>query len=81
MKAKLVECDEYLASKGRPADLLNTVHDAVESQFIEEARPHYDEMIKIMTDFGPDQVIKLDVPITMDGGEGQSWGEAQHGKD
>lgn len=80
LKLKMVEVDDYLESVGRPLDMLNNCHDAVDFQFAEDNRKHYAECLRIMQDFSSkDAVIKLDVPITVDGGEGPNWGVATYG--
>lgn len=79
LKQKMVEADEYLASEGYPVDILTNIHDAVDSQFAEENRKHYIEMLNIMANFGPDDVIPLDLPMEIDSGEGANWAEASYG--
>lgn len=79
VKTKLVELDDYLKSEGRPVDLINTIHDDIAFQFPESARVFYSECLRIMTDFSPGQTIELDIPITVDAGEGTSWSEATFG--
>lgn len=81
IKTKLVEIDDYLASEGRPLEVLNNIHDDIAFQFVEEARPVYDQCRAIMTNFGPGQLIELDVPITADAGEGPNWAVATYGDD
>ncbi len=89
IKIKLVEMDEYLKANGRPLDILNNIHDDVAFQVPEEARKHYDECLRIMQAFGPDDVIclkqKLDgkdvvIPLPVDPGEGKDWGAATYGE-
>lgn len=79
LKLKLCEVDEYLASEGRPISLLNNVHDALDFSFSEGNRKHYERCLEIMTDFGPDSVLPLDLPIEVDASEGKSWSEATFG--
>lgn len=81
LKSKLVEVDAYLASEGRPLDILNNVHDAMSYQFPEAARRHYEECLRIMTDFSPGQLIEIDVPLGVDAGEGPTWGIATYGEE
>lgn len=81
MKLKLVECDEYLASIGRPIDMLNTIHDSIDFQFPKDQRLYYYTCLKIMADCGPEAQIKLDVPVVVDHGEGNSWAVAKHGEE
>lgn len=81
VKTKLVQIDEYLASIGRPVDILNAIHDDIAFQFDETARVVYNECLKIMTDFSPGQPIELSVPLTVDTGEGSSWSVATYGED
>lgn len=79
LKLKMVEMDEYLASEGRPVDLLNNVHDSIDFQFLEENRKYYEECSRIMQDFSEGQVIELDVPLRVDGDEGPNWAIASYG--
>lgn len=79
MKQKLVEFDDYLETVGRPVDVLNTIHDAADFQFDEDHRHVYNKLLEIMTDFGPDSAIPLDVPIEIEAGEGSDWGIATFG--
>lgn len=81
IKLKLVECDEYLASVGRPIDILNTVHDSIDFQFPKKGRSAYGACLEIMADCGEQAAIKLDVPIVVDHGEGDSWATAAHGEE
>lgn len=81
LKLKLVEMDDYLESVGRPIDLLLNCHDAFDMQMEEEARPHYNELIRIALDFGPTAVIKLSIPMAIESGEGRTWAEATYGPD
>lgn len=80
IKLKLVEIDEFLESIGRPVDLLNNIHDDIAYQFPESARPVYQECLRIMTRFGPDEPIDLDgIPVEIEAGEGQDWAQATYG--
>ncbi len=82
IKLKMVEIDDYLASEGRPVDLLNNFHDALDFQFEEgKGRKHYDECLSIMTRFGEGDAIPIDVPITVDAGDGASWAIATYGEE
>lgn len=78
IKLKMVETDDYLKSEGYPCDMLTNVHDAIDYQFKEENRKHYEECLRIMTAFGPDDKITLDIPIVVDAGEGRDWSEATY---
>jgi DNA polymerase-1 len=80
IKLKMVEIGEYLESIGNPIDLLNNIHDDLAYQFPEEFRDVYYNCIGIMTDFGDDAVIPLDVPILVDAGEGPNWAIATYGE-
>lgn len=79
IKLKMVEIDDYLASVGRPISLLNNVHDALDYSFSEDNRKHYERCLEIMTAFGRDDVISLDVPMAVEAGEGRNWAEATFG--
>lgn len=78
VKAKMVQIDDYLASVGRPVDVLNTIHDDLAFQFDEAARPVYNKCLEIAVDFGPGQPIELDIPMVVDVGEGSNWSEATY---
>lgn len=80
LKSKLVEMDDYLASQGRPVDMLLNCHDAVSFQFHEDNRSHLDKCLHIMCDFGPGQLIQFpELPIEVDSGYGDTWAEATFG--
>lgn len=64
IKLKMVEIDEHLDRSGRPIDLLNNVHDALDFQFAEEHRKVYEECLEIMQGFGPEDEITLPVKVT-----------------
>lgn len=82
IKLKMVEIDDYLASVGRPIDMLINIHDAIESQFRPEDRKHRDEMLRIMQDFGPNCMIHIpSLPIRVEPGEGKNWAEATFGEE
>lgn len=80
LKSKMVEVDDYLAGEGYPIDMLNNCHDAVDYQFTEDNRKHYDKCLEIMQDFTSERsMIKLDIPMPVDGGEGPNWAVATYG--
>jgi DNA polymerase-1 len=79
VKLKEVELDDYLAAQGRPIDILNTVHDALLMQFDPQEYHHYEQCLKIMTQCGPDDVIKLDIPLKVNTAEGENWAIATYG--
>jgi DNA polymerase I-like protein with 3'-5' exonuclease and polymerase domains len=83
LKSKLVEVDEYLKSEGRPIDLLNNCHDAVDYQFDESNRRHYSKCLEIMVDFSANNpwIGELFIPITVDAHEGKNWAVATYGED
>jgi len=83
LKLKMVEVDEYLESVGRPVDMLNNVHDALDFQFEDtaEIRQTYINCLDIMTDFGPGAAIELDIPMGIEAQIGANWSEATYGKD
>lgn len=81
IKSKMVEIDDYLESEGRPpVHVLSNIHDALDFQFDEAHRHVYDNCLTIMTRFGPDDLIPLDVPISIDAGEGPNWAIATFGE-
>jgi DNA polymerase I len=79
LKLKMVQIDDYLKSVGRPIDCLINIHDAIDYQFSEENRHHYEKCLEIMTSFPDDGLISLDVPMKVDAGEGPSWDIATYG--
>lgn len=81
IKVKMVECHEYLQSENADMDILASVHDSMDVQFTEESRPHYEEFKRIMTSFGPDDLITLRVPLRVDAKEGKTWAHATFGQD
>lgn len=81
IKSKLVEIDDYLESIGRPIDILNSIHDAIDFQFAPECRSVYDECIEIMQRFGEQDLITLDVPLGVDRDEGPNWAIATFGEE
>ena len=95
IKLKMVQIDEYLQSEGGDdsgVHLLLNCHDALSTQFYEEARPIYEECLRIAQDFSSDDaVIKLRaeggpfdgqfLPLPMDHGEGENWAIATYGEE
>lgn len=81
IKTKMVQIDDYLASEGRPMDLVNNIHDDLAFDYDEDARSHLDECLRIMQDFGPGQPIELPLPMLVDFGEGPNWSVATYGED
>jgi DNA polymerase-1 len=81
LKVKLVEIDEYLASIGRPVDILNTVHDSISFQFDKEHLDIYEDCLDIMNDFNNGGPITLDVPFYSDSDIGANWAEATYGEE
>jgi DNA polymerase-1 len=79
-KYKMVQVDEYLASEGRPIEVLLSIHDSLNFQFSEEYRHIYERCGEIMADFSSGQLIELDVPMKTDAGEGKNWAEATYGE-
>lgn len=75
IKTAMVNIDDYLASEGRPIDMLNSVHDALDFQFAEEHRGVFNNCLELMTAVGS-QLGVTTVPFNVDVGEGRSWAEA-----
>lgn len=76
-KLKMVECDEYLRSENKDAAVLVQIHDDIgitsgDPEAVEECK-------RIMCAFGPDDVIKLSLPMRVDAGVGKNWAEATFG--
>ena len=78
IKAKLAEVGEYLLRQNNSVRILANIHDALEFSFKEEDRETYEECLKIMTRFGPDDVLTIDVPIGVDADEGGNWAIASY---
>ena len=81
LKLKMCEIDDYLASENRPIDVLVPVHDALLMQFSPDAEKHYQECLAIMARCGPDDVIKLDVPLKVNSEQGENWSIATYGNE
>lgn len=81
IKLKMVEVDDYLASVGRPLEVLNTVHDALLMQYPKEESHHYHKCLEIMTQCGAGDMIELDVPLKVNSSEGEDWSIATYGED
>ncbi len=81
IKLKMVECDEYLRAEGGETHMLNSIHDALDFQFFPECASQYEKLGEIMTAFGEDDVIHLDIPITVDSKEGENWAIATYGEE
>jgi DNA polymerase-1 len=87
LKLKMVEVDEFLQSEGGTksgVELLLNCHDALSSQFQLDGRSRavYAECKRIMEDFSSDSaVIKLDLPMRVDEGEGPNWSVATYGEE
>lgn len=79
IKWKMVQIDEYLRYVGRPVRIMANVHDALDYEFPEEARPIYNNCLKLMEDFsyGP---FQLNIPMKVDAGEGRNWAIATYGE-
>jgi hypothetical protein len=58
---------------------MGNIHDSIDYQFPEEARPVYENCLRMMEDFsyGP---FALDVPMRVDAGEGPNWAIATYGE-
>ena len=86
LKDRMVAIDEYIASEGIDDrfNMLNNCHDAFDFQFYDdpEGRKHWAECLRIMTDIGPGtgNFEMIDVPITVDAGEGPTWAIATYGE-
>ncbi len=86
LKSKMVEIDDYLESESKggqrpPVDMLNNIHDAIDFQYAPSHRKVLDECLDIMTRFGPNDLIPLDVPLRIDHDEGPNWAVATFGEE
>ena len=78
IKCKLAEVGEFLKAQNNSVRILANIHDALEFSFHEDDRETYEECLKIMTRFGPDDVLTIDVPIGVDASEGRTWAHASY---
>lgn len=81
LKLKMVEVSDYLATVDSGVDLLTNIHDSFDYQFYAQDRGVYEECLRIMTAFGPEDVIPLRVPLRVDSDEGHNWAVATYGDD
>lgn len=75
-KLKMVEIDEFLESENSNTEMILQVHDSLEFLFDPAEQKIIDEAMRIMQNFSEDQMLYLDVPMTVDIGSGLSWGHA-----
>lgn len=80
-KAKMVEVDEYFDSIGNEAHLMLQVHDALDFSIPEGRKDLADEARRIMTSFGPNDLITMQVPLGLDTGIGRNWSIATYGEE
>lgn len=64
------------AIKGQPATMLLQVHDELIFEVDEDAADRLIETAREVMQSACEPVVKLDVPLIVDGGKGQSWAEA-----
>jgi DNA polymerase-1 len=76
-KLKMVEVDEYFRSEHKDAQVLIQIHDDLDISAADPAA--VEEAKRIMCAFGPDDVIKLSLPMRVDAGVGKNWAEASFG--
>lgn len=79
-KLKMVEIDEYFESEGDIFNLMLQCHDSLSWSGPESHGYQNVEAKRIMTSFGPDDMIHLEVPIRIDSGEGPNWSVATFGE-
>lgn len=75
-KLKMVEIDEYLDSINCRTQMILQVHDSLEFLVPMDEKEVFDECMRIMQSFGPNDAISLRVPMLVDIGMGRSWGHA-----
>lgn len=83
LKIKMVELQEYLDSERADVEMLLNCHDALSFQFMLDgkSRKVYAECKRLMEDFSSESaVIKLDLPLRVDEGEGRDWAVATYGE-
>lgn len=77
VKTSMVLIDEYLQSEGDKANMINSVHDALDLQYRPGDEAIRDECLRLMVDWKG--VISMDVPMETDWKEGSNWSEATYG--
>lgn len=75
-KLKMAEVDEYLISEKCRSEVILQIHDDISLYADPAERRHLDEVARIMTSFGPNDLIQLTVPMAVDSHHGPSWGHA-----
>tara|TARA_R110000851_G_scaffold235523_2_gene388070 strand:- start:1352 stop:3127 length:1776 start_codon:yes stop_codon:yes gene_type:complete len=74
IKKAMVEIDELFMDNGDKVQMLLSVHDAIDFQFLEEDRWLFEKALDIMRN-----TVTLLVPMEVDVGEGSNWSEASYG--
>lgn len=80
-KLKMVEVDEYFASEGDIFRLMLQCHDSLSWSGPEDRPDINAEALRIMGNFGPGQLIHMDVPLGIDSDTGRNWSEAVWGRE
>lgn len=83
LKYKMCVVDDYLRSEGVQVEMLLNCHDALSFQFALDgkSRRAYDESRRLMEDFeSDDTLIKFDLPMKVDEGNGPNWSIATYGE-
>lgn len=80
LKWKLLQIDKYMESTGDVLQVLMSIHDAYEGQFVDSKLGHkmHKEMLAIMVDV-QSPPFNLRVPFAVDAGTGADWSEASFG--
>lgn len=75
-KLKMVEIDEYFASKGDQCKLILQVHDELDWVVPEGCEDQNQEALRIMQSFTENDLISLSVRLRVDHSTGKNWAEA-----
>lgn len=80
LKWKLLQIDKYMESTGDVLQVLMSIHDAYEGQFVDSKLGHkmHNEMLAMMVDV-QSPPFNLRVPFAVDAGTGADWSEASFG--
>ena len=79
-KLKMVEIDEMFARNGDVGHLMLQVHDALDWEVPPDRMDLDEEARRIMTSFGPEDQITIDIPMRVDSCVAADWGRASFPK-
>ena len=80
VKTSMVLIDEFLRSENDKMTMINSVHDALDFEYLPGDEKIRDRCLEMMTDF-PKELISIDVPLGIDWKEGPNWSIATYGEE